>query len=159
MNYMFEAGFLGTRAPLFMDMVTIIVALLPILLALAIYPAIKGYYKTHKVAQVTLYVVSVIVVGYFEYGVRIGGGFEEFIKGSSMSHSFVYYFLLMHIVIAVITLVLWTKALYNALNGSGKSILPGSASISHKKEAKLASLFILATGITGLAVYFMLFVF
>lgn len=159
MDYMFQSGFLGTRAPLFMDMVTIIVALLPVLLALAIYPAIKGYYKTHKIAQVALYVVSVIVVGYFEYGVRIGGGFDKFIKGSSLAHSFVYYFLLMHIAIAVITLVVWTKALYNALSASTKSILPGSASISHKKEAKLASLFILATGVTGLMVYFMLFVF
>jgi putative membrane protein len=155
MEYMFEAGFLGTRAPLFMDMVTVIVALLPFLLALAIYPAMKGNYKTHKFAQVALYVVSVVVVGYFEYGVRIGGGFEEFIKGSSMSHSFVYYFLLMHIIIAIITLVVWTKALIGAIKSSN---LPGSYSIRHKKEARIASMFILATGITGLAVYFMLFV-
>ncbi len=152
---MFQSGFLGTRAPLFMDMVTIIVALLPILLVLAIYPAIKGYYKTHKFAQVALYVVSVIVVGYFEYGVRIGGGFEEFIKGSSMSHSFVYYFLLMHIAIAVVTLILWTKTLLKAMKTEN---LPGSYSIRHKKDARVTSMFIVATGVTGLAVYFMLFV-
>lgn len=37
MNYMFEAGFLGTRAPFFMDMVTLIVAGLPLLVAAAIF--------------------------------------------------------------------------------------------------------------------------
>ncbi len=158
MDYMFQSGFLGTRAPLFMDMVTIIVALLPVLLALAVYPAVKGHYKTHKIAQVALYIVSVIVVGYFEYGVRIGGGFEEFIKGSSLSHTFVYYFLLMHVAIAIMTLVVWTKTLYSALVASGKSALPGKASIAHKKETKITSAFILATGVTGLAIYFMLFV-
>jgi putative membrane protein len=36
MEYMFEVGFLGTRAPFFMDTVTLIVALLPLLIALAV---------------------------------------------------------------------------------------------------------------------------
>ncbi|MDD3775960.1 MAG: DUF420 domain-containing protein, partial [Sulfurovaceae bacterium] len=84
MNYMFEAGFLGTRAPFFMDMVTLIVVLLPLLLSGTILLAKIGRYEAHKIAQVALFVVSVIVVGYFEYGVRIGGGFDEFVKGSSL---------------------------------------------------------------------------
>ncbi|NEW59683.1 DUF420 domain-containing protein, partial [Sulfurovum sp. bin170] len=40
MEYMFEAGFLGTRAPLFMDIIVIIVGLLPFLIAFTIWTAI-----------------------------------------------------------------------------------------------------------------------
>ena len=41
MDYMFQPGFLGTKAPFFMDFVTIIVAALPLLVAIAIYFAKK----------------------------------------------------------------------------------------------------------------------
>jgi len=39
MNYMFQPGFLGTRAPFFMDFVTLIVAFLPLLIGVAIWTA------------------------------------------------------------------------------------------------------------------------
>ncbi|MDQ7067856.1 MAG: hypothetical protein Q9M40_07695 [Sulfurimonas sp.] len=41
MNYMFESGFLGTKAPFFMDFVTLLVALLPVLVYGAILLAKK----------------------------------------------------------------------------------------------------------------------
>ena len=45
LGYMFESGFFGTRAPFFMDIVTLIVALLPFLVAVAISFARNKYYK------------------------------------------------------------------------------------------------------------------
>ncbi|MBD3797826.1 MAG: DUF420 domain-containing protein, partial [Campylobacterales bacterium] len=84
MNYMFKTGFLGTNAPFFMDAVTVIVALLPLLVFAAVSLAEKGKYEKHKNTHIIIFIVSVIVVGYFEFGVRIGGGFEEFSKNSSL---------------------------------------------------------------------------
>ncbi|HHO42105.1 MAG TPA: DUF420 domain-containing protein [Epsilonproteobacteria bacterium] len=150
MEYMLKAGFLGTRAPLFMDMVTLIVALLPFLLCGAIWLAKIGNIKLHKIAQVVLFVVSVIVVGYFEFGVRFGGGFEEFIQGSSLNHTFVFYFLLLHIAIALVTLVLWSKVIFYALKS--KDIQ------NHPKRGKQAAWWILATSLSGLGVYVLLFI-
>jgi putative membrane protein len=159
MDYMFEAGFLGMRAPFFMDMVTFIVALLPLLLSSAIWLAKTGHHKAHKIAQIALFTISVIVVGYFEYGVRIGGGFDEFVKGSSLSHSFVFFFLIFHIAIAVITLFIWIKTLGFAIKAYSYNKLPGSESASHMKMAKQTVLWINATAITGIGVYLLLFVF
>ncbi len=158
MNYMFEAGFLGTRAPLFMDMVTLIVALLPLLLGSVVLLARAGHYQAHKIAQIALFIISVIVVGYFEYGVRIGGGFDEFVKESSLSHSFIFYFLLFHIAIAIITLYTWSKTLGFSIKAYSHTNLPGSESAHHIKMAKQTIVWINATAITGIVVYLLLFV-
>ncbi|MDD5405493.1 MAG: DUF420 domain-containing protein [Sulfurovaceae bacterium] len=158
MDYMFGAGFLGTRAPLFMDMVTLIVALLPLILTGTILLAKMGYYKAHKITQIILFLVSIVVVGYFEYGVRVGGGFYEFIKKSSLSYSFVFYFLIFHIAVAIITLLIWVKTIYFSIKAYSQNKLPGIQSLSHIKMARKTILLINATAVTGIAVYLLLFV-
>ena len=87
MNYMFQPGFLGTKAPFFMDFVTLIVALLPLLVGIAISFAKNKNYTLHARVQWLIFIVSVTVVSYFEYGVRVGGGFETFAKESSLMGS------------------------------------------------------------------------
>jgi len=90
MEYMYKQGFLGTKAPFFMDLTTLIVAFLPFLLAIAIYFAQKRRYKIHTILQTVIYIVSAIVVGYFEYGVRTGEGFKDFLKSTSVSHNYIF---------------------------------------------------------------------
>ena len=51
MDYIFQTGFLGTRAPLFMDIVSVIVAALPFLIYGAISLAKKGNYSAHESVQ------------------------------------------------------------------------------------------------------------
>ncbi len=159
MEYMFQAGFLGTRAPFFMDFVTIIVALLPLLIVIAIFFAKKGQMKLHIASQLFLFVFSLIVVGYFEYGVRVGGGFEDFAKESSLSQKFLFEFLLLHIVISIITVFLWSKTIVDAMKRYRAGTLPGEASASHRKIAKISTVGIFLTSLTGLMVYLFLFVF
>lgn len=158
MDYMFQTGFLGTRAPFFMDFVMIMVALLPLLVAVAISFAKKKNYNLHAVTQTILYVVAVIVVGYFEYGVRAGGGYEGFIKGSSVSHNYAFYVLIFHIVIAVIGFAIWTHTLVTARRNSKTNALPGLYSASHKKAGRRAFVWIVLTAITGVWVYVLLFI-
>lgn len=151
MNYMFESGFLGTRAPFFMDFVTLIVALLPFLMMGVIYFAKIKKYKLHQIAQYVLFVVSVIVVAYFEIGVRIGGGFDSFIKDSGVAHNYALIVLVIHILIAVATLFIWILAL-----GRAKKYLREG---KHKDMGKMTFSGIILTSLSGIWVYMLLFVY
>ena len=114
MDILFSSGFLGTRAPLFMDIVSVIVFFLPFLIFGAISLAKKENYGAHESVQKLLFWFSVIVVGFFEYGVRMEGGYKNLMEGSSVSHDYLLYVLIFHIMISVITLILWVMTLYYA---------------------------------------------
>ena len=159
MDYMFQDGFLGTRAPFFMDFVMIMVALLPLLVMGAISMAKVKEYKLHAIAQNIIFVISVIVVGYFEYGVRAGGGFDAFMEGSNASHSYALYVLIFHIAVALISLVIWVRTLWSARAATKNNNLPGNYSQTHKKAGQLTFLGIFMTAFTGIWVYILLFVY
>ncbi len=156
---MFQEGFLGTRAPFFMDFVTLIVALLPFLVLLAIGMAKKKSYKLHGFTQTLIFIVSVLVVGYFEYGVRLGGGFNSFMEESHTSHNYVLWVLIIHIIIALLSLFLWIKTLLQANKSTKSHKLPGAFSLSHKKAGIYTFIGIFLTGFTGIWVYLLLFVY
>jgi len=158
MEYMIQAGFLGTRAPFFMDNVVIIVALLPFLIALAIWFARLKYHKLHYFFQTILFIVTIIVLIYFEYGIKSGGGFYEYMKESSIDLSFALSFLIFHIIIATITIIIWGRTIKIAFEDRKRRTLPGLYSRLHKKSGRLVAFFILLTSITGVGVYWILFV-
>jgi putative membrane protein len=159
MDYMFQSGFLGTRAPFFMDFVTLIVALLPLLVLIAISFAKIKAYTLHAFTQTFIFIISVIVVGYFEYGVRLGGGFDAFLKGSSISHDYALWVLIIHIIIAIVTLVIWTQTLISANKDKKRFKLPGQFSAQHKKSGIRTFIGISLTSFTGIWVYLLLFVY
>lgn len=159
MNYMFQSGFLGTRAPFFMDFVTLIVALLPLLILGAIFLAKIKSYKLHALTQTLIFIVSVIVVGYFEYGVRLGGGFDAFMEKSTISHTYALWVLIIHIIIAVATLGIWTSTLISARKDSKRHKLPGQFSLTHKRAGIRTFVGIFLTSFTGIWVYLLLFVY
>ncbi len=159
MDYMFETGFLGTRAPFFMDFVMIMVALLPLLALGAIFLAKIKNYKLHGLSQSIIFIVSVIVVSYFEYGVRAGGGFEKFMEGSNTSHNYALYVLIFHIAVAVISLVIWSRTMWKARKDTKGGNLPGIASLAHKKAGQLTFIGIFMTAFTGIWVYVLLFIY
>lgn len=160
MEYMFHPGFLGTRAPFFMDFVTLIVALLPMLVGIAIFFARHQKYDLHQTAQTAIFIVSVIVVGYFEYGVRLGGGYEAFVKETQVSHNYLLFVLVVHIVISVITLGVWASTLVRARKSYTRGgMLPGPDSASHKRAGIRSFIGIVMTALTGMWLYLLLFVF
>jgi len=159
MDVLFSSGFLGTRAPLFMDIVSVIVLLLPFLIFRAISLAKKGNYRAHESVQKLLFVVSVIVVAFFEYGVRMEGGYKNLMQGTSVSHDYLLYVLIFHIMIAVITLFLWIMTLSFARRYKRQSTLPGLYSKHHKKDGIRTFIGIILTMLTGGWVYALLFVF
>jgi len=159
MDFMFQPGFLGTRAPLFMDIVSVIVALLPFLIYGAISLAKKKYYNAHEAVQKLLFVISVIVVAFFEIGVRMEGGYKSLMEGTSVSHDYLLYVLIFHIIISVITLILWVKALVTAKRYKRLATLPGLYSQAHKKDGQRTFIGIILTMLTGAWVYALLFVY
>lgn len=155
---MFEAGFLGTRAPLFMDIVTVIVALLPFLILGVILFAKFKMYNFHGKMQRILFWISLIVVAYFEYGVRTYGGFGVLIEGSSTPHNYALLVLIAHIFIAVTTLAFWIYILQRAKRDRRMNVLPGMNTIDHKRAGIRTFMGILLTSLSGLWVYYLLFV-
>ena len=151
MDYMFQAGFFGTRAPMFMDFVTFIVAALPLIMMGIIMLARAKKYKLHALMQGILYIVSVMVVVYFEYGVRVGGGFDFFMKDSGVEFTYAFVVLIIHIIISTITLFIWTKTLVLSKRHLEKNI--------HKSEGRKTFVGVTLTSLTGIWVYLLMFVF
>lgn len=148
---MFVQGFFNTRAPFFMDMVTLIVSLLPLLVATAIWLARKKQYKTHIFSQILIFAFSVIVLMYFEYGVRISGGFSSFMRDSSVSHSYATIVLIFHIIISLITLILWAVAIFFS-----KKMVQLK---KHKRIGLATFTGVVFTSLTGIWVYFLMFIY
>ena len=159
MDYMFQTGFLGTRAPFFMDVVTLIVAILPLLVFGAILLARKGYPKLHMIAQNIIFGVSLVVIAYFEVGVRVGGGFDAFVSDTGVSHTYALWVLIVHIIIALVTLIYWTLTMIGANMQYAKKELPGRYSVGHRVLAVKATLGIILTSLSGIWVYLLLFVY
>lgn len=159
MDIIFQPGFLGTRAPLFMDIVSVIVAVLPFLIFWAIGLAKKKNYSAHESVQKLLFIVTVIVVGFFEYGVRVAGGYKVLMEGSTVAHNYFIYVLIFHILISVVTLFLWVLTLYSAKRYKKQKSLPGLYSQTHKKDGQRTFIGIILTMLTGGWVYALLFVF
>ena len=150
-GYMFQSGFLGTRAPFFMDLVTLIVSLLPFLVVATISFARNRHYKTHAYLQIFIFAFSVIVLSYFEYGVRAGGGFDAFMKDSRVSYDYAFIVLVFHIIISIITIIFWGTTIFR----SKKLLQLGK----HRKMGLITFVGVLLTSLTGIWVYFLMFVY
>ena len=159
MGYMFASGFLGTKAPFFMDLVTLVVALLPLALYLGILAARKGYYGFHRGYQWILFLLSIVVIGWFEYGARVGGGFDAYLAESRLPRNFLFGFLIVHILIATLTLVWWIRTLLRADRNWRRQNLPGGYSLRHIRNGWRTAWGIFLTSLTGIWVYLLLFVF
>jgi len=151
MDYMFQQGFLNTRAPFFMYFVTLIVAVLPLLVAGAILLAKRKNYKLHAYTQTFIYAFSVLVVSYFEFGVRYGGGFNYFLEGSSIEHNYAFVVLMFHIAIAIVTFIIWTVTITMAKKQLSTN--------THKKAGVITFVGVLLTSMTGIWVYLLLFIY
>lgn len=151
-------GFLGTKALLFMDIVTVYFAVLPFLLFFSIYLAITKNYKKHYISQAIILFITIVMILVFEVGVRLTGGFTEYVKNSSISYDFLIIFLSLHIIIAITSTSAWLcQFLYSYKSYKNNNIL----SIKVKKHKKIGTLIFVAltvNSIMGVCIYFFLFI-
>lgn len=154
---MFGSGFLGTSAPFYMDFITLYFAILPVLMFLSITFAMKKKYEKHFMSQLILFAVTLVVVVIFEVGVRVSDGFVEFMKNAHVSFGFMITFLIVHVSVALASVVLWSALLYGAVKSY--KLENNGVSASHKKVGKLVFLGITVASYMGVGVYYLLFVY
>ncbi len=154
---MFSAGFLGTSAPFYMDLVTLYFALLPLLLGFAISFAIRGQYDAHYRMQLSVFVLTLLMVVVFEVGVRISGGFLAFMEKSQASHDMMVLLLVVHIIVALISVVLWSALIYGAIKRNRIEALPMTP--AHKKVGYYVFAGMSLTAVMGVSIYYFLFVY
>ena len=151
-------GFLGTKALLFMDVVTIYFALLPFLLVYSISYAVKKEYKKHFISQSIILVLTLVLVLVFEIGVRLTGGFIEYAKESSVSYDFLLIFLIIHIVIAILAVAGWLYLFVSSYKEYKQNGYTNFVNTKHRKIAKAIFASLTLTSIMGVSIYVFLFV-
>lgn len=151
----FEPGFLGTKALMYMDIVTLYFAVLPFLLAFSIYQAIRGNIKFHYQSQFIILAVTIIMVLIFEIGVRLTGGFVEYAKQSPISYDFLLLFLVIHILIALMAVGGWIYLIISTYKSYNAGIFENSD--KHRKMGKWIFAALTLTSIMGCLIYLFLF--
>ena len=146
---MFESGFLGTNAPLFMDIITLYFGVLPFLMGMAIYMAVKKRLSLHKKMNLAVYSVTLVVVVFFEIGVRLSGGFAYFIQESNAEYAFLFTFLLFHILVAFVSVVAYSLLVYKTVTKLQ----------NHRRFGLLVYLGMTVTSISGVMIYYFLFLY
>lgn len=153
------AGFLGTRADVFMDVVIIIVALVPFLLLGSRWLARTGRLAAHRKAQIVLTTIFAVVIGLFEVYIRIKGGVDGISGGSPYHEStFLYGFLAVHLCFAVSSAVLWAWLFVVSLRRFSNPPAPGAFSANHRRWGTITMGAMGMTAITGLGVYGLCFI-
>lgn len=158
-SIIFEKGFLGTEASLYMDLTTIYFAFLPLLLAYSIKAAIKNQIKTHMRSQIIIFIITLIVIIIFETGIRIEGGFIEYADKSKIPFSYLFAFLTIHINVAIVSIFSWIYLLFATLKVYKRGNLSISERKSHKKMGKYVFMGLFSTSLMGVAMYLSLFVY
>jgi len=153
-----QVGFLGTKAPMYMDLITIYFALLPFLLAFSIYFAIKKNYKKHFFSQALILSITLLVVIIFEIGVRVSGGFLEYSKDTSISYTFMLTFLIIHIIIAIASISGWLYLFITSYLAYKKDKFRTIQSSKHKKIGKAIFFSLTISSLMGICIYIFLFV-
>lgn len=151
----FEPGFLGTKALMYMDIVTLYFAVLPFLLAFSVYQAIRGNIKFHYQSQFVILAVTIIMVLIFEIGVRLTGGFAEYAEQSTISYDFLLLFLVIHILIALMAVGGWIYLIISSYKSYQNNVLENSS--KHQKMGKWIFAALTLTSIMGCLIYLFLF--
>ncbi len=155
----FETGFLGTKAPFYIDFITIYFAFLPFLLAYSISLAVKKELKKHFLSQAIILAITLIIVVIFEIGIRVSGGFLEYSQHTSVSYNFMLIFLIIHIIIAIGSVSGWLYLFISSYKSYKKNHFSKIVGTKHKKIGKAIFLSLTISSIMGICMYLFLFVF
>src|SRR4051794_15262560 len=153
-------GFLGTRAPLMIDVVCLAMIGVVLVLGWSIYQVkIRSHYQLHKWTQITLGAILLVAVILFEVDIRLHGWEERAANavGGKPAQA-VYTALYIHLVFAISTVILWPTTIGLALANFSNPPIPGPHSRVHVPLARLAAIDMVLTAITGWIFYWLAFV-
>jgi len=152
-----EKGLFGTEATFYTDVSLIFMVCLPFLVIFTIQLAIKRHFFLHKMVQLILLVTTMVMLGLFYYEVYLSHGLEKLLGEYGFSN-FLLYFFILHIIIVLVTMILWKSTLLFALGDSRRRALPGLYSRSHRASGWRLMVLITLTSITLFIFYWNLYV-
>jgi hypothetical protein len=153
-------GFLGTRAPLMVDVVFLAMFVVVAVLAWSVDQVkARHRYQLHKWTQVTLGAILLVAVVLFEIDIRLHGWEERAANAiGGKPTQVVYTALYMHLVFAISTVILWPTTIGLALANFSNPPTPGPHSRVHVPLARLAAIDMVLTAVTGWIFYWLAFV-
>ena len=150
-------GFFKTAAPLYVDMMVLLLAILPILSAVSILFAIKRSFKLHQFTQFLLLFLTSISLGTFSYIFYNSKSFELVVQSSSIDYKLVVIALVIYAILATLTVVFWMFSLIYALSDKKRRALPGLYTQSHRRAGKQIFNGLLLMSLGSIGIYWMLF--
>ena len=156
----FPRGFLGTEADVLVD--TIIVAIVLVVPALLVSwrLARRGRYTAHRNIQLSLAAALGVALALFEYDLYLLGGAEGLFAPSVHAGSAALNGLLrVHLSFSISTAVIWVTLIASSLWRFPNPPTPNAFSRAHRLGGWAGMLGMIGTGITGLALYLLAFVY
>lgn len=153
-------GFLGTRAPLMIDVVCLAMIGVVLVLAWSIYQVkVRRRYQLHKSTQIALGAVLLVVVILFEVDIRLHGWEERAANAvGGRPAQAVFNALYVHLVFAISTVILWPVTIALAVQNFSNPPAPGPHSRVHVPLARTAAADMVLTALTGWIFYWLAFV-
>ena len=143
-------------SPWYLKLLLISAIMAGVIMVGVVYFAKTGRYVWHRRLIWLLSLPMAVVLGIAEWGVRYKGWRDE-ASFSPFYDSWLFPVLVVHIVVAASSLLLWVVILSQAEQAFGKNPRPGPHSSSHKKSVKLFLIGFYVTIATGCLFYFLAF--
>ena len=157
---MFPPGFLGTRADVLIDIVTLsFIIILPILIISWRLARTKKDYVNHRTIQITLGVTLGIVVAIFEYDLSTSGGIFELTKGGIYEGTAILnWTIYIHTAFSVLTSFIWVGLIIASLIKFKNPPEPNQFSKMHRFWGKAGMITMIGAGVTAPPLYYFGFV-
>jgi hypothetical protein len=153
-------GFLGTRAPLVLDLLFLAMFGVVVVLAWSIYQVkYRRRYVLHKWVQIVLGVILFVAVVVFEVDIQLHG-WEDRAAGrvGGAVSPVVWTALYVHLTFAVSAVVLWPVVIARAVRNYPNPPAPSAHSMWHIRWGWIAAIDMLLTAVTGWVFYWLAFV-
>ena len=157
---MFPPGFLGTRADILVDIVTLsFIVILPVLVVSWWLVRQRKDYANHRRIQLYLGITLAIVVAIFEYDLSTSGGIFEITKGGIYEGTAVLnWTIYIHMVFSILATIIWAGLIITSLIKFGKPPQPNNFSRTHRIFGWAGMVTMVGAGTTALPLYYFGFV-
>ena len=152
---MLPPGFLGTRGDILIDLVIVsFIVIVPVLL-FSWRTVRHGGYAVHRRTQLWLGITLAVAVLLFEIDIRMAGGTFALVAESPHADAWwLTAIIYIHLIIAVVTAVIWAWLITVSLKRFGNPPAPGAFSATHRRWGRAGMVGMILTGLTAYPLYF-----
>ena len=153
---MFPPGFLGTRADVLIDIVTLsFIVILPLLIVSWRLVRVQRNYRLHRNLQLTLAVTLAMAVAIFEYDLAAAGGIFELTRGGAYEGTAILNgAIYVHTAFSVATSLVWVGLIVFSLIRFPNPPSPGAFSSTHRFWGRTGMVTMIMAGATALPLYY-----